>query len=149
MRETWLWSLGWEDPLEKEMATHSSTLAMKIPWTEEPWTDATVHGVAKSRTRLGHFTLSTELCSSYWVRTFSHLILKTTELSKYYYLCSTGKKTEAQRSWVIDQDHRSSRQLNKTLNLCLTPMTMVYTIPSVSIIKVSFTSKNMHSWQLK
>ena len=35
MRETWVWSLGWEDPLEKEMATHSSTLAWKIPWTEE------------------------------------------------------------------------------------------------------------------
>ena len=43
-----------EDPLEKEMATHSSTLALKIPWMEEPWTDATVHGVAKSQTRLGH-----------------------------------------------------------------------------------------------
>ena len=36
MRETWVQSLGWEDPLEKEMATHSSTLAWKIPWTEEP-----------------------------------------------------------------------------------------------------------------
>ena len=36
MRETWVWSLGWEDPLEKEMATCSSTLAWKIPWTEEP-----------------------------------------------------------------------------------------------------------------
>ena len=36
MRETWVGSLGWEDPLEKEMATHSSTLAWKIPWTEEP-----------------------------------------------------------------------------------------------------------------
>ena len=34
--ETWVQSLGWEDPLEKEMATHSSTLAWKIPWTEEP-----------------------------------------------------------------------------------------------------------------
>ena len=34
--ETQVWSLGWEDPLEKEMATHSSTLAWKIPWTEEP-----------------------------------------------------------------------------------------------------------------
>ena len=43
MRETWVRSLGWEDSLEKEMATHSSTLALKIPWTEElgagyrPW----------------------------------------------------------------------------------------------------------------
>ena len=36
MQETWVWSLGWEDPLEKEMATHSSILAWKIPWTEEP-----------------------------------------------------------------------------------------------------------------
>ena len=36
MQETWVQSLGWEDPLEKEMATHSSILAWKIPWTEEP-----------------------------------------------------------------------------------------------------------------
>ena len=36
MRETRVRSLGREDPLEKEMATHSSTLAWKIPWTEEP-----------------------------------------------------------------------------------------------------------------
>ena len=35
-RETWVRSLGWEVPLEKEMATHSSILAWKIPWTEEP-----------------------------------------------------------------------------------------------------------------
>jgi len=43
MQETWVRSLGWEDSLEKEMATHSSTLALKFPWTEElgagycPW----------------------------------------------------------------------------------------------------------------
>ena len=43
MQETWVWSLGWEDSLEKEMATHSSTFALKIPWMEElgagycPW----------------------------------------------------------------------------------------------------------------
>ena len=36
MRETWVRSLGQEDPLEKEMAIHSSTIAQKIPWTEEP-----------------------------------------------------------------------------------------------------------------
>ena len=41
MRETWVRSLGWEDPLEKEMATHSSTLAWRIPWT-------TVRGITKS-----------------------------------------------------------------------------------------------------
>ena len=36
MQQTWVPSLGQEDPLEKEMATHSSILAWKIPWTEEP-----------------------------------------------------------------------------------------------------------------
>ena len=36
MRETWFHSLGGEDPLEKEIATHSSILASKIPWTEKP-----------------------------------------------------------------------------------------------------------------
>ena len=41
-QETWVQSLGLEDPLEEEMATHSSILAWQIPWTEEP----TVHGIA-------------------------------------------------------------------------------------------------------
>ena len=36
MRETWVQPLGWEDPIEKRMATHSSILAWRIPWTEEP-----------------------------------------------------------------------------------------------------------------
>ena len=36
MQETWVRSLGWEDALEKGMATHSSILAWRIPWTEEP-----------------------------------------------------------------------------------------------------------------
>ena len=49
MRETWVRSLGWEDPLEKEMATHSSTLAWRIPWMEE-------HGRLQSMgsQRVGH-----------------------------------------------------------------------------------------------
>ena len=36
MQENWVRSLGWEDPLEKEMATHASILAWRIPWVEEP-----------------------------------------------------------------------------------------------------------------
>ena len=51
-RETWVQSLGWEDPLEKEMATHSSTLAWKIPWTEEPDRLQSV----ESKSRTGHGT---------------------------------------------------------------------------------------------
>ena len=49
MRETWVQSLGQEDPLEKEMATHFSTLAWKIPWTEEPGRLQSM-GVSKSWT---------------------------------------------------------------------------------------------------
>ena len=52
MQETWVPSLGQEDPLEKEMATHSSMLAWEIPCMEEPG-GATVHGVTKnSQTQL-------------------------------------------------------------------------------------------------
>ena len=50
MQETQLLSLGWEDPLEEGMATHSSILAGRIPWTEEP--GVTVPGVTNNRTRL-------------------------------------------------------------------------------------------------
>ena len=49
--ETWVQSLGWEDPLEKEMATHTSIPAWRIPMDRGAWR-ATVHGVAKSRTQL-------------------------------------------------------------------------------------------------
>ena len=46
MGETQVQSLGWEDPLEKEMAIHTSTIAWKIPWAEEPGRLQSVHGVA-------------------------------------------------------------------------------------------------------
>ena len=47
--ETWVLSLGWEDPLEKGTATHSSILAQRIPMDRGAW-QATVHGVAESWT---------------------------------------------------------------------------------------------------
>ena len=51
VQETWVQPLGWEDPLEKGMATHSSFLAWRIPMDRGAW-QATVQGVAKSQTRL-------------------------------------------------------------------------------------------------
>ena len=51
VRETWVQSLVWEDPLEQGMATHSSILAWRIPIDRGPQ-QATVHGVTKSQTRL-------------------------------------------------------------------------------------------------
>ena len=60
MRETWVQSLGWEDPLEKGNATHSSILAWIIPWTVYfmGYISCMFHGVAKIRTQLSdfHFT---------------------------------------------------------------------------------------------
>ena len=47
IQETWVQSLGWEDPLEESMATHSSILAWRIPMDRGAW-QATVYGVAKS-----------------------------------------------------------------------------------------------------
>ena len=56
MRETWVRSLGWEDPLEKEMATHSSIFSWRIPWTEAPGgLQSTGHKESNTTERL-HFT---------------------------------------------------------------------------------------------
>ena len=55
--ETCVQSLAQEDPLEKDMATHSSILAWRIPWTEEPGRLQST-GVAKSRTQLSYFTFT-------------------------------------------------------------------------------------------
>ena len=56
MWDTWVRSLGQEDPLEKELAPHSSTLAWKILWTEKPGGLQSM--IAKSRTRLSDFTIT-------------------------------------------------------------------------------------------
>ena len=56
MGETQVQSLGREDPLEEGMATHSSILAWRIPWTEEPGR-VTVHGITQSRTRLNQLSM--------------------------------------------------------------------------------------------
>ena len=59
MQDTWVWSLGWKDPLEKGMATHSSILAWKIPWTEGPGRLQSMGLLRVGRTKrlLLHFTI--------------------------------------------------------------------------------------------
>ena len=54
MHETWVWFLGGEDLLEKEMAAYSSILACRIPWTEEPG-DYRGHQGSQSQTQLSNF----------------------------------------------------------------------------------------------
>ena len=58
VQETWVQFLGWEDPLEKEMATHSSILAWEIPWTEECGGLQSM-GSQKSQTQLSNQTTTT------------------------------------------------------------------------------------------
>ena len=60
--ETWVQSLGQKDPLEEGMVTHSSILAWRISWTEEPGRLHTVHGVTKSQTQMTNTYIQTK----YW-----------------------------------------------------------------------------------
>ena len=53
MWETWVQSLGWEDPLEESMVTHSSILGWRIPMDRGAW-QAAVHGVTKSQTQMSN-----------------------------------------------------------------------------------------------
>ena len=66
MLETWVQSLGWEDPLEKGKATHSSILAWRIPWTVQ------FMGVTKSQTQLSDFHFSNMKQDSWWPECMKH-----------------------------------------------------------------------------
>ena len=88
MKETQVRSLGREDSLEKEMATHSSTLAWKIPWMEEPGRLHTVHGVAKSRTQLSDFT-------------FFHFL----QIRLWYFIYASPTKIKHEKWAIIFQSH--------------------------------------------
>ena len=81
MQETWIQFLGQEDPLEKEMATHSSVLASRR---------ATVHRVTKSQTQLERLSLSLDLCSQpdFGDLKYSYCWTKTRPRSRLYLLCS-------------------------------------------------------------
>ena len=72
MRETQLWSLGREDPLEKEMATHSSTLAWRIPLREEP---GRLQSMGSQRVRHGWATSLSKLITWNWDKCFPYIIL--------------------------------------------------------------------------
>ena len=66
MQETQVWSLGWEDPLEKEVATHSNILAWRIPWTEEPVGLEAIGSISKhdcKKNYLNHLTI----CSIHYI----------------------------------------------------------------------------------
>ena len=86
-QETWVLSLGWEDPLKKKMATHSSTLAWKVPWTEEPGRLQSI-GLQRVGPQLSNFTFF----FSFYTRNV---------LDDYIYCISTVEIVSKQKSAVI------------------------------------------------
>ena len=61
LQEPRVWFLGWEDPLEEGMVTHSSILALRISWTEDPG-GLQFQGVTKSQTQLKWLSMHTSVC---------------------------------------------------------------------------------------
>ena len=99
MRETWVPSLGREDPLEKEMAIHSSTIAWKIPWTEEP---GRLQSMGSQR--VGH-DWATSLSFPFtfaFVRLGFHWAWSCHLVAIRYYCTSknTGSPTSSLESWI-------------------------------------------------
>ena len=100
MQETWIWSLGHEDPLEKGKATHSSILAWRIPWTGE------IHGVAKSQTRPSdwHFDFHLPLCGvCRFQRTFTSIISFECHSSSKMYCSNTIFSHSQMRKLIFKQ----------------------------------------------
>ena len=91
--ETWVWSLGWDDPLEKGMATHSSILAWKIPWTEEPCGQSQTQ-----RSDLAHIGIALV----YNIICFMYTTL-------YFYICTQGSVFTPQN--LVSIYHHASNPL--------------------------------------
>ena len=81
MWETWVQSLGWKEPLEEGMATHSSILAWRIPMGRGAWR-ATVHAVTKSRTQLSNYSHTAHPCDreKYWRHSTLRCCQKTAQM---------------------------------------------------------------------
>ena len=91
MQETWVWSLNREDPLEKEMATHSSVLAWSIPWTEKPgWIQFTGSQRVRSNLATEQPTSYTYyITSAYWVL-YIHSLISFSQQSLHFILTEMG-----------------------------------------------------------
>ena len=138
MQETWVWSLGWEDPLEQEMVTHSSIFTERITWTEEPC------GLqSMGSQRVGH-DWATNTNTSLVYSQFSHSVmsdslrlhgLKHTRLPCPYQLLEL---TQTHVHWVSDAIHPTiSSSVVRPLLLppSILPITRVFSNESVLHIR--------------
>ena len=111
VRETWVWSLGWENPLEEDTATHSSILTWRIPWTEEP---GRLQSIVSHRVRhdLAHSTHMIELPPPWKTKPQSPVktgsrstTLQGADVRTIWHLCSVlycgkfWKRWEYQTTW--------------------------------------------------
>ena len=101
MQDTWVWTLGWEDPLEEGMATHFSILAWRIPWTEEPG------GLQPMGSqRVGHnWPTKHSTAQDVWI------------LKNYSFIYRKSKTTGAEATWFLDLPicHIKKVQLDKKI----------------------------------
>ena len=86
MQETWVWSLGQEDPLEKQMATHSSILAWEILWTDFLWTEEPGGLWSMGSQRVRHIWATKQQTYIYLLRPSSHTLGNLSQRNKD--LCS-------------------------------------------------------------
>ena len=98
LQETWIQSLGWADPLEKGMATHSSILAWRIPWTEEP-------GGIKQRIRHDWVTNTF---------TFTYIVVRVQETPKIYKKgCIDKEKKTLEKASIGAWEQRRWKEVDK------------------------------------
>ena len=106
VQETWVPSLGWEDPLEEDVATHSSILAWRIPMDRGTWR-ATVHGVAKSLTQLSDFMFT--------LKTLMLIEISKSKRTNTVWFCVLGtqRSQTGRNSWIMIARARGlGRRLN-------------------------------------
>ena len=89
-QETQVWSLGWKDPLEKEMATHSSILAWKNPMDRGAWR-ATVCGVTKSQTWQKWLTLFLSRAHGHFIHMEAQTFIGLISIISHPWICEWGK----------------------------------------------------------
>ena len=106
MQETWVWSLDQEDPLEKAMSTHSSILAWRIPWTEEP---GGLQSMGSQRVRHNWLTLS--LFTVNYIKVFCTATIHSSTLAWKIPRTEEPGRLQTMGSWRVGHDWATSLSL--------------------------------------
>ena len=102
VQETWIQILGWKDPLEKGLATHSSVLAWEIPWTEEPCGPQSI-GLQKCQTWLSDWTTTMQREPWAWLQLTEDNVHRKQKQTQNWALAEPLKENEEKESWELYQ----------------------------------------------